>query len=247
MGSKKKILIISDNPIMCSRFEREVWILIKSNIFEISYKCSPFSKIDNFDLKKKVEIIDLRVQEQVEKLYDFEIIFSIHCKQLFPAILIEKVRCINLHPGYNPINRGWYPQVFSIINNLEIGATIHEMDDKLDNGPIIAREFVEKYIWDTSLSLYNRVLDKEIELLGKNIESILKESYNKISPESEGNLYKKNDFNNLCKIDFNEVATFKFFYNKLRALTHGDYKNAYFIDESNGKKIFVSIEIEKEL
>ena len=36
------------------------------------------------------------------------------------------------------------------------------------------------------------------------------------------------------------------FINKLRALTHGKYKNAYFRHPDTNKKIFISINIETE-
>jgi methionyl-tRNA formyltransferase len=96
---------------------------------------------------KKTEIID-----------SFDLVIFVHCFQLFPKTMVNAVRCVNIHPGYNPINRGWYPQVFAIVNDLPIGATIHEMDEKLDNGPIIVRELVEKYARDTSLTIFLMIL-----------------------------------------------------------------------------------------
>ena len=155
--------------------------------------------------------------------------------------LISKLKCINIHPGYNPYNRGWYPQVFSIIHNLPIGATIHEIDEKLDHGAIIDREIVEKYSYDTSETLYNRILTKEIELLEKNIESIIFNTYQVIIPESEGNLSLKKDFNDLLELDLDESTTVRKVIDKLRALTHGNYNNAYFIDDITGQKIYIGV------
>jgi methionyl-tRNA formyltransferase len=173
-------------------------------------------------------------------------VFSLHCKQFFPPELISNVKCINIHPGYNPLNRGWYPQVFSIIHDLPIGATIHEIDNKLDHGPIIDREFVQKYIYDTSESLYNRVLDMEIQLLKKNLLPILKNDYSILIPEEEGNLFLKKDFNNLLEIDLNKEYKAIDLINILRALTHGKYSNAFYYNKSNGRKIFISINLHEE-
>jgi methionyl-tRNA formyltransferase len=81
------------------------------------------------------------------------------------------MRCINIHPGLNPYNRGWYPQVFAINNGLPHGATIHEMDDKIDHGDIIYQKSVDIKLSDTSKTLYERVLDTEIFLFKENFRN----------------------------------------------------------------------------
>jgi methionyl-tRNA formyltransferase len=91
----------------------------------------------------------------------FDIVFSIHCQKIFPTILVEEVKCINLHPGYNPENKGWYPQVFSILNGKKFGATLHEMDSEIDGGPIIAQEQINIEFKDTSYTAYQKVLKLE--------------------------------------------------------------------------------------
>ena len=52
------------------------------------------------------------------------------------------------------------------------------------------------------------------------------------------------DFNDLCELDPEEKMTVKEMIDKLRALTHGAYKNAYFIDENNNK-IYIRVSLEK--
>lgn len=39
------------------------------------------------------------------------------------------------------------------------------MDEQLDHGKLLFQEKVNMYDWDTSMSLYDRIQDKEIELL----------------------------------------------------------------------------------
>ncbi len=240
----KHIAIITDNQFLSEEFSKII-NQYNDKLEKIQFFSSPFSDIFSKH-SGKFKKIDLRKKRVVDKLISkFDLIFSIHCKQIFPEKLVEKVKCINVHPGYNPVNRGWYPQVFAIINDTDIGATIHEIDKELDNGLIIAREKVEKYLYDTSLTLYNRVVETEIELLKNNIEVILKDQYRVVIPESKGNLYLKKDFNNLKEIDLNKKATYRDVINHLRALTHGNYRNAYFHTENNDK-IYVSINLSKE-
>jgi methionyl-tRNA formyltransferase len=242
--SFRKVLIISDNAYLCNEFKTIIENLSNKN-YSFDFAISPFSNSKDFD--NQVNVYDLKKNEDVKEIISrYELIFSIHCKQIFPVELVENVKCINIHPGYNPINRGWYPQVFSIIHDLPIGATIHEIDNKLDHGPIIAREFVEKYNYDTSESLYNRILAKEVDLLKKYLPQILENKYSVIIPENEGNIYLKKDFNDLLKIDLDKNYTAGELIDKLRALTHGSYSNAYFLDRKTGEKIFVGINLRKD-
>lgn len=242
----KKKLLITDNIFLCEKF---IDILDKKNIihdFEFAYS----SVNKDFRLSPKyyhINLIPINVKKQQELLIDnYDLIISLHCKQLFPITLVNQVKCINIHPGLNPYNRGWFPQVFSIINKLPLGATIHEIDEDLDHGNIISQQKVPVYSWDTSLSAYNRVLQAELVLIEQNIEAILNNTYQAKIPEMEGNLNYKKDFNSLCKLDLKEENTFEFFIDKLRALSHGNYNNAYFIDEFTGEKVFVKIHLEKD-
>jgi dTDP-4-amino-4,6-dideoxyglucose formyltransferase len=144
-----KILIITDNEF------------IKSNMIEIftnnKYRWE-YSIQESINLNLK----DKNIIQEIVSTYN--LVISAHCKKIFPPNLVNNIRCINLHPGLNPYNRGWFPQVFSIINHLPIGATIHEIDNKLDHGPIIVQEEVKINSTDTSLEVYNKVIQKEIEL-----------------------------------------------------------------------------------
>ncbi len=215
------ILIISDNQF------------IKENMIRI---------FNNHNLKYNiVESKDIDLHNIDSK---YELIISAHCKKIFPPKLVNSFRCINIHPGLNPYNRGYYPQAFSLINKLPIGATIHEIDEKLDHGPIIFQEEVVIESIDTSFSLYNKIIKKEIELFENNFDSIINNSYEVIPPKNEGNLNLKKDFKELCKLDLNNVDTFENHINILKALTFDKYKNAYFIDK-NGDKIYLNIKLSK--
>ena len=114
-----KILVITDNDFLYNNFIEIVSLLKLADRYNFSYRYSfnnkYFSKqyfnYDNFkpiNLKNKLEV-DIVMS-------NFSLVISLHCKQLFPSQLVKAVRCINVHPGFNPYNRGWFPQVFSIIN-----------------------------------------------------------------------------------------------------------------------------------
>lgn len=239
----KKTLIISDNTFLCESFFEVCRSLeIPEKMFDVAH--SPSNKsfrplisdsilVQSLDVKKEANII-------IEK---YDLVLSLHCKQIFPKLLIEKIKCINIHPGLNPYNRGWYPQVFSIINKNPLGATIHEMDEKLDHGPIIAQKEVSIFSWDTSSSAYNRVLDAEIELLVDYLIPILSNNYSVDVPRFEGNINLKDDFDQLCQIDLEEKLTMGEALDRLRALSHDSFENAYFIDKNQKQKIYISLRL----
>ena len=241
----KKILILTDNDELLYRFINLIGVkeLDKSFIFEFAFSPNNTFFVEKFNGVDWIK--PLKVKDEIDYLInEYDIILSLHCKQIFPERLVKNVKCINIHPGLNPNNRGWYPQVFSIINSLPCGVTIHEIDEYLDHGPIICQREVKIETWDTSLTAHNKILDTEIDLLSENIVNILNEKYGTFVSE-EGNVNLKKDFDMLCEINLDNVDTFKNHINKLRALTHGDYKNAYFIDE-NGNKVYLKLVLEQK-
>lgn len=242
----KNILLITDNEELLNRFKsllKELKIDTKRYNFDYAYSYNNSHFIQKYENAEWIK--PLNVKESISVLQSkYDLILSLHCKQLFPAQLVSEVRCINIHPGLNPFNRGWYPQVFSIINSFPSGATIHEIDQHLDHGPVICQKEVKIEMWDTSFTAYNKILDAEIELLAENLEKILEHNYT-TTIKDEGNLNLKKDFNDLREIDLGNIDTFENHINKLRALTHGDYSNAYFFDQE-GTKIYLKIELTKE-
>lgn len=238
----KKILVISDNEPLVIRFKS----LVAKGLFGGHMLDFAFSE-KNTALAAKYadsnEFFPVHVKKQCgEILGHYDLVISLHCKQLFPPALVNGVRCINVHPGLNPHNRGWFPQVFSILNGLPCGATIHEIDEQLDHGGIIAQKAVKIEPWDTSLTAYNKILDAEMELIEAYMPDIIEGKYEVKAPGSEGNLNLKKDFDALCEIDLDSVGSFQEHINRLRALTHGQYANAYFLDE-NGRKVFLKLEL----
>jgi dTDP-4-amino-4,6-dideoxyglucose formyltransferase len=188
--------------------------------------------------------LDVKTSEQWI-LEHFTLVWSIHCKQYFPPGLVRGVRCINVHPGLNPINRGWYPQVFSILDGTPAGVTIHEIDEKLDHGPIIVQQEVAVHPWDTSGSVYARLMQVERALVMANFEAIRDGTCLSRPPTDEGNLHRRADFDKLLHLDLQRTATMGELLDLLRALTHDGYRNAHFI-AVDGSKVFVSVKLDRE-
>lgn len=236
------IFVVTDNKWWLGKINK----LFSDNNLTFSCFCSP-KGAELFDDEIKsgiVTVIDFKKQYN-DLLKNFNIGFSIHCKQIFPAELVNSIRCINIHPGLNPYNRGWFPQVFSIINKKPVGATIHIMDEQIDHGDVLFQEEVCIYEWDTSKAVYDRVLEAEYSLLESNIKEIVNGSAVSSKMSEEGNYNSIKEYNKIREIDLDRQLTMREAIDYLRAMTHQPYKNAYFYN-GNGERIFVSIELEKD-
>lgn len=237
-----KFFLVTDNVWWFHKATK----LFSDKKFDVQFFCSPSSTaLFKSELESK-SITTLNIKDDLDYLIlNYDVGISAHCKQIFPAKLVESKRCINIHPGLNPYNRGWYPQVFSIINKKPAGATVHIMDKEIDHGEILFQTQIEIKDWDTSKSAYDRILQTEFDLLEENCESILTGSASKIKMNSEGNYNSIADYKALLEIDLEKKVTMREAIDFLRAMTHQPYKNAYFLTEK-GEKVFVAIDIEKE-
>jgi methionyl-tRNA formyltransferase len=238
-------MVLTDNEFLYHETKK---ILMNCRFAEVifdyyySYTNKKFER--KFRSLEDISSINLKEKEN-DVISKYDLAISLHCKQLFPTKMVSNLRCVNVHPGLNPFNRGWFPQVFSIINKLPIGVTIQEMDEELDHGPIIVQKELEIEAWETSYDVYKRIQDLEIELLKENLLKIINNDYKAVHPDSEGNINLKKDFNELCEIDLDKKVSYREAIDFFRSMSFKGYKNAYFYDEE-GNKIFVEIELEKE-
>ncbi|PHV70895.1 hypothetical protein CS063_07680 [Sporanaerobium hydrogeniformans] len=241
----KKILVISDSLFLLQNFYRicEERHYNKEQ-FDIRFCASNKAFLERY--KGRTDIGPISIKESVEAiLKTYDLVLSLHCNDKLPAILVNQLPCVNLHPGYNPCNRGKFPYVFSILNKKALGVTLHLMDEELDHGPIIVRKKLEIEAWDTMDTLYDKLLQLEVEVLEAHIESLLNGTFTTFLPEEEGNINYAKDFHQLKALDLEQEMTLGEAIDLLRALTHKDINNAYFYD-SKKNKVFVKIFLDKE-
>jgi methionyl-tRNA formyltransferase len=241
----KKVLIVSDNMELVLYFKL-ITKAISINVAEFNYCYSIINKAPDALITLGMSVVNMKDDKVVEAIIiEYDLVISAHCKQIFPKELVKKVRCINIHPGLNPHNRGWFPQVFSIINKKPVGCTIHLMDEEIDHGDIIYQEEVNVNSCDTSMDVYNKVVSAEKELIRKYLPDLVNETYECKVIESEGNYNGIKDFNALARLNLTSKGTLGEHIDLLRALTHGEFNNAYFIDEQD-HKVYVKIKLDKE-
>lgn len=90
---------------------------------------------------------------------------SVHYPHIFSASFLARYRKMyNLHPGYLPWGRGFYPVFWALWEGEPAGATLHEIDPGVDTGPLVAQKRVEYDESDTGASLHRKVREAEESL-----------------------------------------------------------------------------------
>ena len=241
----KRVSIISDNLELSEFIFKQIKQINKQFKICVKFYNSPSGPVLNLSPFVKSKTINLKSESELNDLIvNSDIVFSLHCKQIFPKELVESRLCINFHPGYNPFNRGWYPQAFSILNGLPTGATIHLMEKEIDFGKIIAQRETQIEEHETSYDVYRKIIELQKMLIIENLENIVSENFTSQELALAGNINFKKDFENLCKLKLESVGTLRDHINLLRATSHDNFRNAYFFD-SKGVKCYVKITIEK--
>lgn len=245
MRCPMRVCVVTDNLYIYEHFVELIDRKPQKATFDFYY--ASWNKAFKVLFKDSEKMKPIKLKEQTDSFFNkYDLFISLHCKQLFPDKMVNEHMCINVHPGYNPYNRGWFPQVFGIINKKPIGVTIHKMDTELDHGPILYQKELELRAVDTSKDVYERILQTEMDLVEEHLDDILSGNYELHPMKEEGNLNTKCDYEAMLEIDLNKQATYGEVIDFLRAMTHEPYDNAYFYDK-DGNKIFVTVKLKKEV
>ena len=103
-----------------------------------------------------------------------DLIASINTPQRLksPILTLPAHGCMNVHFGMLPRYRGLLPIFHALMNGeSSFGVTVHLMDEKLDNGDIVAQRAVPIAESDTLDSLYPKAFAAASELLAEAIEA----------------------------------------------------------------------------
>ena len=157
----------------------------------------PFSIEKNVNEKKFISKL---------KQLDLELIVSFSAPSIFKTELLSlpKKGCINLHCSLLPKYSGVLPSFWALFNDeKETGATVHYMDDKIDNGDILGQKIVEIREVDSMLDIIKRtkavggslMVDIIYDLMNNNCEL----SQNKVNHEEYYSWPTDLDFKNFAK------------------------------------------------
>lgn len=184
----------------------------------------------------------------------WDIILSLHWPHILPPDLVQAIPCYNIHPGYLPHGRGWHPVTWARANGHPAGASLHQMTEDVDAGPVIDRFQVPCNFEDTTAEVLKRVHEAEEQLLVKWWPQILTGEILRHRHTGQGSLVRgdelipptrtKADFAALSKLDLNERCTVRDIINRLAGLTIGPGESRAYVEDARGRKIRVGIFLE---
>ena len=121
---------------------------------------------------------------------------SVHYPRIIQLPLLKRYKKIyNLHPGYLPWGRGYYPVFWAIWEQSPAGATLHEISAEIDEGSVVVQRKVEQFPNDTGGSLFERVRETEKDLFLELWPRIIAGEILPTSPQNGTGIYhSKRDF-----------------------------------------------------
>tara|TARA_B100000029_G_scaffold226071_1_gene223832 strand:+ start:1477 stop:2061 length:585 start_codon:yes stop_codon:yes gene_type:complete len=158
------------------------------------------TKLINFLKKKKISVIQKNQKILPKEAGKFDLIICFGYRKIITNKILKKVKrpIINLHMAYLPYNRGTHPNFWSFYEGTKGGVTIHEIDKKIDTGPIIFQKELKYNIKKNKKMTFNqtyRATFLEMEkLFIKNYKSIILNNYKtKKNYASMGTYHQRKD------------------------------------------------------
>lgn len=154
LSNKKSLLLKSFSLISLFKFAWQLFWIKVLNFFDLillnnllinKKSIKTISKKYNIPLKRIANVNDPKFINELKQL-DLDLIVSFSAPSIFKTELLDipKKGCINLHCSYLPNYSGILPSFWVLYHDeKETGVTIHYMDDKIDNGKILAQKKVE--------------------------------------------------------------------------------------------------------
>jgi len=127
---------------------------------------------------------------------DYYLAISFGYRHILSSKTIRAINCpiINLHMSFLPYNKGAHPIFWAFYDGNECGVTIHELNEGIDDGPIIFRKKVEiddrKF---TFLEAHQRLKLEIEEMFLENIDNILGLRWRAFEQNGEGTIHKTSE------------------------------------------------------
>ena len=190
-NSKTKIIFMGGNLIGCSVFNylfklKNLKILsVVGNYFDNGSVIEPNvwnASLVRLTLNKNFLLVQPKSVRNTQFIYDIKklerpdyIITAGYDNILHSEILnIPKIGTLNLHFSPLPKHRGFFPVVWSILEDLKAGVTLHWVNNDVNGGDIIDCETIPITATDTAFDLYLNLSKLGLKLIKKNFQKIIK-------------------------------------------------------------------------
>jgi len=198
----------------------------------ITFDDSVFDKANALHIETTASAWDVKMPTDVG--------LSVHFPRLLSEHTIAKYKHIyNIHPGLLPWGRCYYPVFWSLWADEPAGCTLHEIDEGIDTGPIVAQRKVSKYAWDTGGTLHQRVSDAEKGLFLEYWPCIIAGDMPPATPQpAGGSFHFKQEFFDVKRCSKHD-ATGEGLIKLVRCLSHPSYSGM--LVNIGGKQYEISV------
>jgi methionyl-tRNA formyltransferase len=157
---------------------------------------------------------------------------------------LAKYGFINTHPSLLPYGKGKHYNFWALVEQCPFGVTLHQIDEGIDTGPILAQQAIG-YDWtDTGGSLYLKAKYAMVDLFQKAYPMIREFSLIPFNQDkNSGSFHLSSELETASQIALEELTTPRALLNKLRARTFPNMPGCWFTE--NGQRYEISIEIRK--
>jgi|GEM_PF-1034975 len=135
------------------------------------------------------------------------IITAEYDKILDPNILsIPRIGCINLHYSPLPRHRGYFPVMWSVMEDERAGVTLHWANEEINGGEIIASHTIPIGCDDTSFSVYLKLSKIAMELFKAQFPKLIKRTASKVAQQHDLATYHAAGYPEQRIIDWNKSS-----------------------------------------
>lgn len=151
---------------------------------------------------------------------------------------------VNLHTSLLPLNRGSWPNVWTIVDKTPAGVTMHLVDEGVDTGPILAQCPVETLPTDNGRTLNERLESAVVKLFQDNWDDFAKGKLDALPQQGPTTTHKVKDADTIDEIKLDQQYLAGDLINILRARTFPPHRGAWF--KIDGRKYFLKLDIDEE-
>ncbi len=158
---------------------------------------------------------------------DADCVFSAHCNVVLPPRALDATpHPINLHPGYLPYGRGYWPTYWAIADGSPAGCSLHRMVPLVDKGALIARLRVPVLPTDDGETLTRRVALAEPKLVRDAWPALSSGRYAIFFPKEKGTYHDRAEGLNARNLRGSERMTARRFIDLVRGFTDSRFDGA---------------------
>ena len=201
---------------------------------------------DRFNIKFYIDI-DMNSDEfrDILKEHNITLYYMLWYSTILKSETINSVSdgIVNIHPSMLPHNRGMHPWYWNVIENCPFGASLHFIDEKIDNGKIIAQQEINIDMTDTGESIYSKLSNVSKKLFKDNHLKIISGDIKPFNQPQGGSFHYGKELDKHSEIKLESEYKAIDLINIMRARSFENGNSSFFYKD--GQKYEINIKIKK--